>query len=153
MFAAPGFSGFAWRNSSTGTYTYQTAAVSLTTQGLPGKCVAAIPVTITTIPRSTGRQQARRSTSAERSRWSQLGGPPVGSILLPLPPGALRVQGSQPPVPGLPHHAERRAQPRRLPPIRQSGQGQFYVLNSDPGQSAVAGNVGHTRGLELSSTA
>src|SRR4051812_44816353 len=46
MFAAPGFSGFAWRNNTTGAYTYQTVGVSLTNPGTPANCTGAVPVTI-----------------------------------------------------------------------------------------------------------
>lgn len=41
MFAAPGFSGFAWRDTTTGRYTYVTAGVSLTTGAAAAVCTAA----------------------------------------------------------------------------------------------------------------
>jgi len=152
MFAAPGFSGFAWRNSTTGAYTYQTAAVSLTTPGTPGNCVAAIPVTITTLPSINGSPAGQTVNVGGAVPLVAAGGPPVGSIFflfrrvryefkastaLPGRTGLYRTMLSG------------GATEEIATPFANTARVNFYVLNATPAQSAVPGTLGNTRGLEL----
>ena len=151
MFAAPGFSGFAWRQSN-GSYTYQTAAVSLTTPGTPGNCVAAIPTTITTLPAINGSPAGQTVNVGGAVPLAALGGPPVGSIFflfrrvryefkastaLPGRTGLFRTMLSG------------GATEEIATPFANTARVNFYVLNATPAQSAVPGTLGNTRGLEL----
>jgi prepilin-type N-terminal cleavage/methylation domain-containing protein len=152
MYAAPGFSGFAWRNSATGAYTYQTAAVSLTTPGTPGNCVAAIPTTITTLPSINGSPAGQTVNVGGAVPLVAAGGPPVGSIFflfrrvryefkastaLPGRTGLFRTMLSG------------GATEEIATPFANTARVNFYVLNATPAQSAVPGTLGNTRGLEL----
>jgi len=151
MFAAAGFSGFAWRNSATGAYTYQTAAVSLTTPGTPGNCVAAVP-TITTLPSINGSPAGQTVNVGGAVPLVAAGGPPVGSIFflfrrvryefkastaLPGRTGLFRTMMSG------------GATEEIATPFANTARVNFYVLNATPAQSAVPGTLGNTRGLEL----
>jgi prepilin-type N-terminal cleavage/methylation domain-containing protein len=152
MYAAPGFSGFAWRNSATGAYTYQTAAVSLTTPGTPGNCVAAIPAAITTLPSINGSPAGQTVNVGGAVPLVAAGGPPVGSIFflfrrvryefkastaLPGRTGLFRTMLSG------------GATEEIATPFANTARVNFYVLNATPAQSAVPGTLGNTRGLEL----
>jgi prepilin-type N-terminal cleavage/methylation domain-containing protein len=152
MFAAPGFSGFAWRNSATGAYTYQTAAVSLTTPGTPGNCTAAVPTPITTLPAINGSPAGQTVNVGGAVPLAALGGPPVGSIFflfrrvryqfkastaLPGRTGLFRTMMSG------------GASEEIATPFATTARVNFYVLNATPAQSAVPGTLGNTRGLEL----
>ena len=151
MFAAPGFSGFAWRQSN-GSYTYQTAAVSLTTPGTPGNCVAAIPTAITTLPSINGSPAGQTVNVGGAVPLVAAGGPPVGSIFflfrrvryefkastaLPGRTGLFRTMLSG------------GATEEIATPFANTARVNFYVLNATPAQSAVPGTLGNTRGLEL----
>ena len=151
MYAAPGFSGFAWRQSN-GSYTYQTAAVSLTTPGTPGNCVAAIPATITTLPSINGSPAGQTVNVGGAVPLVAAGGPPVGSIFflfrrvryefkastaLPGRTGLFRTMMSG------------GATEEIATPFANTARVNFYVLNATPAQSAVPGTLGNTRGLEL----
>ena len=152
MFAAPGFSGFAWRNSTTGAYTYQTAAVSLTTPGTPGNCTAAVPVPITTLPSINGSPAGQTINVGGVVPLVAAGGPPVGSIFflfrrvhyefkastaLPGRTGLYRTMLSG------------GATEEIATPFANTARVNFYVLNATPAQSAVPGTLSNTRGLEL----
>jgi prepilin-type N-terminal cleavage/methylation domain-containing protein len=152
MFAAPGFSGFAWRNSATGAYTYQTAAVSLTTPGTPGNCTAAVPVPVTILPSINGSPAGQTVNVGGAVPLAALGGPPVGSIFflfrrvryefkastaLPGRTGLFRTMLSG------------GAAEEIATPFANTARVNFYVLNATPAQSAVPGTLGNTRGLEL----
>jgi prepilin-type N-terminal cleavage/methylation domain-containing protein len=151
MFAAPGFSGFAWRQPN-GSYTYQTAAVSLTTPGTPGNCVAAIPAAITTLPSINGSPAGQTVNVGGAVPLVAAGGPPVGSIFflfrrvryefkastaLPGRTGLFRTMMSG------------GATEEIATPFANTARVNFYVLNATPAQSAVPGTLGNTRGLEL----
>jgi prepilin-type N-terminal cleavage/methylation domain-containing protein len=152
MFAAPGFSGFAWRNSATGAYTYQTAAVSLTTPGTLGNCTAAAPVPVTTLPSINGSPAGQTVNVGGAVPLVAAGGPPVGSIFflfrrvryefkastaLPGRTGLFRTMMSG------------GASEEIATPFANTARVKFYVLNATPAQSAVPGTLGNTRGLEL----
>jgi len=152
MFAAPGFSGFAWRNSATGAYTYQTAAVSLTTPGTLLNCTAAVPVPITTLPSISGSPAGQTINVGGAVPLVAAGGPPVGSIFflfrrvryqfkastaLPGRTGLFRTMLSG------------GATEEIATPFANTARVNFYVLNATPAQSAVPGTLGNTRGLEL----
>lgn len=145
MFAAPGFSGFAWRNSA-GAYTYVTASASLNTSGTAANCTAA---NITTLAAFNG---------SPAGRVVNLGGtmgtvPPVGSLvflfrrvryefkasaLLPGRTGLWRTLVST------------GATEELVAPFDSTARVRFFVLNGMGAQDAVPSPLSRARGFEFS---
>ncbi len=145
MFFAPGFSGFAWRNSA-GVYTYVTAGATLNTAGTVANCTGA---NITTLAAFNG---------SPAGAVVNLGGtlapvPPVGSIVflfrrvryefkastaLPGSTGLWRTMAT------VPANTEEIATP-----FDPSARVRFYVLNAAVAQAAVPAPLSDVRGLEF----
>jgi prepilin-type N-terminal cleavage/methylation domain-containing protein len=151
MFAAPGFSGFAWR-SAAGTYTYQTAAVSLTTPGTPGNCVAAVPTTITTLPSINGSPAGQTVNVGGAVPLVAAGGPPVGSIFFLFRRVRYEFKASTalPGRTGLYRTMLSGGTTEEIAtPFAATARVNFYVLNAATAQAAVPGTLPNVRGLEL----
>jgi prepilin-type N-terminal cleavage/methylation domain-containing protein len=156
MFAAPGFSGFAWR-SATGAYTYQETAVSLTNPGTPANCTGAVPVAIHpatggAMPSINGSPTGKVINVGGAVPLVAAGGPPVGSIFflyrrvryefknstaLPGRTGLFRTMLSGGTTEEI------------ATPFANTARVNFYLLNSATAQAAVPGTLSQTRGLEL----
>ncbi len=145
MFAAPGFSGFAWRNSA-GVYTYVTAAAGLNTAGTAANCTGANIATLAAFNGSpAGRVVDLVGALAPV--------PPVGSIVflfrrvryefkasvaLPGSTGLWRTMATAP------VNTEEIATP-----FDASARVRFYVLNGAVAQAAVPAPLSDVRGLEF----
>jgi prepilin-type N-terminal cleavage/methylation domain-containing protein len=157
MFAAPGFSGFAWRNNATGAYTYQTAGVSLTNPGTIASCTGAAPVNIHpatngALPSINGSPAGKVVDVGGAVPLVAAGGPPVGSIfflfrrvryefknstVLPGRTGLFRTMLSGGTTEEI------------ASPFANTARVNFYVLNNAAAQAAVPGTLSEVRGLEL----
>jgi prepilin-type N-terminal cleavage/methylation domain-containing protein len=157
MFAAPGFSGFAWRNGATGAYTYQSAAVSLTDPGTPTLCTAAVPVPIhpTTggaLPSINGSPAGKVINVGGAVPLVAAGGPPVGSIffLFRRVHYEFKASTALPGRTGLYRTMLSGGSTEEIAtPFANTARVNFYVLNTPTPQSAVPGTLGDVRGLEL----
>jgi prepilin-type N-terminal cleavage/methylation domain-containing protein len=145
MFFAPGFSGFAWRNSA-GVYTYVTAAATLNTSGTAANCTGP---NIATVPAFNG---------SPAGRVVDLGGalvpvPPVGSIVFLFRRVRYEFKASVA-VPGriglwrtmatVPTNTEEIAAP-----FDAAARVRFFVLNNAVAQTAVPAPLSDVRGLEF----
>jgi prepilin-type N-terminal cleavage/methylation domain-containing protein len=157
MFAAPGFSGFAWRNSATGAYTYQTAAVALTNPGTPGNCTLAVPATINAgtggaLPSINGSPAGKVINLGGAVPLVAAGGPPVGSIFFLFRRVRYEFKNSVaiPGRTGLWRTTLTGGATEELAsPFSNTARVNFYVLNAAAAQSAVPGTLSDIRGLEL----
>jgi prepilin-type N-terminal cleavage/methylation domain-containing protein len=157
MFAAPGFSGFAWRNNTTGAYTYQTAAVALTNPGTPGNCTAAVPATINagtggTLPSINGSPAGKVINLGGAVPLVAAGGPPVGAIFFLFRRVRYEFKNSVA-IPGRiglwRTTLSGGATEELASPFAATARANFYVLNSATAQSAVPGTLSDIRGFEL----
>ena len=148
MFAAAGFSGFAWRNTAGG-YTYQTAGVALTTPGTPGLCVAAVPRPVTILPSINGSPAGWTMNLTGALLPSP---PPVGTLFFLFRRVRYEFKASVA-VPGrlglwrttlTSNDTEEIAAP-----FDNSARVNFYVLNNAVAQAAVPASLADIRGLEL----
>jgi prepilin-type N-terminal cleavage/methylation domain-containing protein len=157
MFAAPGFSGFAWRNNTTGAYTYQTAAVSLTNPGTSANCTAAVPATIHAgtggaLPSINGSPAGKVINLGGAVPLVAAGGPPVGSIFFLFRRVRYEFKNSVaiPGRIGLWRTALTGGATEELAsPFNNTARINFYVLNAATAQSAVPAPLSNIRGLEL----
>jgi prepilin-type N-terminal cleavage/methylation domain-containing protein len=144
MFAAPGFSGFAYRNAA-GVYTYQATAVSLTTGTPAAACTAA---GITTLPSINGSPAGQRVTLV----GTVAPVPPVGSIFFLFRRVRYEFKASTA-IPGRTGlwrtMVTGGATEELAAPFDASARVNFYVLNNATAQSAVPVPLSNTRGLEL----
>ena len=145
MFFAPGFSGFAWRNSA-GVYTYVTAGATLNTAGTVANCTGA---NITTLAAFNGSPAGRSSIWAGLWRRCRRSGRSCSS-------SAECATSSRRP----PHCREARDSGGRWPPSQPtrrklrprsiaSARVRFYVLNGAVAQAAVPAPLSDVRGLEF----
>jgi prepilin-type N-terminal cleavage/methylation domain-containing protein len=150
-FAAPGFSGFAWRNSAGG-YTYQTVGVSLTNPGTSLNCTNAVPSTITSLPSINGSPAAKVINLGGAVPLVAAGGPPVGTIFFLFRRVRYEFKNSVA-VPGRiglwRTMLSGGATEELAAPFANTARVNFYVLNSAAAQSAVPGTLSDIRGLEL----
>jgi prepilin-type N-terminal cleavage/methylation domain-containing protein len=150
MFNAPGYSGFAWRNSA-GVYTYISNTTAPSIPGTPGNCTAAVPLPVTTLGSINGSPagQTANLTSAAALAPS----PPVGSIVFLYRRVRYEFKASVA-VPG------RNGLWRTLldgggateeiaAPFDNTARVNFYVLNNATAQAAVPANLYDIRGFEL----
>lgn len=146
MFAAPGFSGFAWRNSA-GVYTYVTAGATLNTAGTVANCTGPA---INTLAAFNG-SPAGRIVNLGATSLAPV--PPVGSIVflfrrvryefkasvaLPGSTGLWRTMATAP------VNTEEIASP-----FDATAGVRFYVLNGAVAQAAVPAPLSDVRGLEF----
>jgi prepilin-type N-terminal cleavage/methylation domain-containing protein len=156
MFAAPGFSGFAWR-SAAGAYTYQTAAVSLTNPGTAANCTAAVPVTIHpgtggALPSINGSPAGKVVNLGGAVPLVAAGGPPVGSIFFMFRRVRYEFKNSTalPGRTGLYRTMLSGGTTEEIAtPFAATARVNFYVLNTATAQAAVPGTLPNVRGLEL----
>jgi hypothetical protein len=156
MFAAPGFSGFAWR-SAAGAYTYQTAAVSLTNPGTTANCTGAVPVTIHpgtggALPSINGSPAGKVVNLGGAVPLVAAGGPPVGSIFFMFRRVRYEFKNSTalPGRTGLYRTMLSGGTTEEIAtPFAATARVNFYVLNSATAQAAVPGTLPNVRGLEL----
>jgi prepilin-type N-terminal cleavage/methylation domain-containing protein len=156
MFAAPGYSGFAWRNSS-GVYTYVAGTAVPAVPGTVADCANALPnpFGITTLPSLNGSPagQVANLTSAAALPTAPPDGALVGSIvflyrrvryefknsvIIPGRTGLWRT------TLGIGGTTEELAAP-----FANTARVNFYVLNGATAQAAVPGTLADIRGLEL----
>ena len=156
VFAAPGFSGFAWRNNA-GVYTYQTVAVSLTNPGTSVNCTAAVPGTINAgtggaLPSINGSPAGKVINVGGAVPLVGAGGPAVGSIFFLFRRVRYEFKNSVA-VPGRVGLWRTTltggATEELASPFANTARVNFYVLNSATAQSAVPGTLSNIRGLEL----
>jgi prepilin-type N-terminal cleavage/methylation domain-containing protein len=163
MFAAPGYSGFAWRKNSTGVYTYVAGnaipSFPATTDcdnalplGYQGN--AAAPYAIITLPTINGSPPGRvvNLTSGAGLVAPPLG-PEVGSIIFlyrtiryefkasVAVPGRLGLWRTTLGIGGTTEEL--------VAPFANTARVNFYVLNNPVPQAAVPASLGDIRGLEL----
>jgi prepilin-type N-terminal cleavage/methylation domain-containing protein len=156
MFAAPGFSGFAWR-SAAGAYTYQTAAVSLTNPGTPVNCTAAVPVAIHpatggALPSINGSPAGKVVNVGGVVPLVAAGGPPVGSIFFMFRRVRYEFKASTalPGRTGLYRTMLSGGTTEEIAtPFAATARVNFYLLNAATAQAAVPGVLPNVRGLEL----
>jgi prepilin-type N-terminal cleavage/methylation domain-containing protein len=156
MFAAPGFSGFAWR-SAAGAYTYQTAAVSLTNPGTAANCTGAVPVTIHpgtggALPSINGSPAGKVVNLGGAVPLVAAGGPPVGSIFFMFRRVRYEFKNSTalPGRTGLYRTMLSGGTTEEIAtPFAATARVNFYVLNTATAQAAVPGTLPNVRGLEL----
>ena len=143
MYAAPGFSGFAWRDAS-GVYHYVTTGVSLGSVGA-GACTAA---NITTLPSINGSPAGQTVTVV----GTVAPVPPVGTIFLLFRRVRYEFKASTM-IPGrvglwrtlvTPGITEELAAP-----FDTTARVRFYVDGGTTAQSAVPGSLGTIRGFEF----
>jgi prepilin-type N-terminal cleavage/methylation domain-containing protein len=146
MYAAPGYSGFAYRGSA-GDYTYVPSAVA-PVNGPPGTCVAALPSQVSVFPAINGSPagQVINLTGAV-----PLATPPgsifmlyrtvryefKNSVVLPGRTGLFRTMVSGGTTEEL------------AAPFNNTARVNFYVLDVTPAQAAVPALLSNVRGLEL----
>jgi prepilin-type N-terminal cleavage/methylation domain-containing protein len=156
MFAAPGFSGFAWR-SAAGAYTYQTAGVSLTNPGTTVNCTAAVPVTIHpltlgALPSINGSPAGKVVNVGGAVPLVAAGGPPVGSIFFLFRRVRYEFKASTalPGRTGLYRTMLSGGTTEEIAtPFAATARVNFYLLNAVAAQAAVPGTLPNVRGLEL----
>jgi prepilin-type N-terminal cleavage/methylation domain-containing protein len=156
MFAAPGFSGFAWR-SAAGAYTYQTTAVALTNPGTPANCTAAVPVNIHpasggALPSINGSPAGKVVNVAGAVPLVAAGGPPVGSIFFMFRRVRYEFKNSTalPGRTGLYRTMVSGGTTEEIAtPFANTARVNFYVLNTVAAQAAVPGTLSDVRGFEL----
>jgi prepilin-type N-terminal cleavage/methylation domain-containing protein len=144
MFSAPGFSGFAWRNSA-GVYTYVTAGAALNTAGTAANCTGP---NIATVAAFNG---------SPAGRVVDLGGtlapvPPVGSIVFLFRRVRYEFKASValPGSTGLWRTVVTTGATEEIAtPFDASARVRFYVLNGAVAQAAVPAPLSDVRGLEF----
>lgn len=148
MFNAPGFSGFAWRNNATGTYTYQSTAVSLTVPGTPANCTAAVPRPVAILGSINGSPAGQTVNVVGNVNPV----PQVGSIffLFRLVRYEFKNSVAVPGRLGLWRTTVSGGGTEEIAaPFDNTARVNFYVLNSATAQAAVPASLGDIRGLEL----
>jgi prepilin-type N-terminal cleavage/methylation domain-containing protein len=144
MFAAPGFSGFAWR-STAGAYTYVTANTTLNTNGTVGNCTGA---NITTLA-ANGTVPAGRVVNLTGTMATT---PPVGSIvfLYRRVRYEFKTSAAVPSRTGLWRTTlSGNATEELATPFDTTARVNFYVLNASVPQAAVPSPLSNVRGLEF----
>jgi prepilin-type N-terminal cleavage/methylation domain-containing protein len=144
MFATPGFSGFAWRNSA-GSYTYVTAGATLNTAGPVANCTSASIATLAAFGGSPA------------GRVVNLGGtmgtvPPAGSIvfLFRRVRYEFKTSAALPGRTGLWRTLVSTGGTEELvAPFDTTARVRFFVLASSTAQDAVPSPLGNVRGLEF----
>jgi hypothetical protein len=144
MFATPGFSGFAWRNSA-GSYTYVTAGATLNTAGTVANCTSASIATLAAFGGSPA------------GRVVNLGGtmgtvPPAGSIvfLFRRVRYEFKTSAALPGRTGLWRTLVSTGGTEELvAPFDTTARVRFFVLASSTAQDAVPSPLGNVRGLEF----
>ena len=146
MYAAPGYSGFAYR-SSAGDYTYVPSAVA-PANGPPGTCVAAAPLQVSVFPAINGSPagQVINLTGAVPLAT------PVGSIFMLYRTVRYEFKNSVvlPGRTGLFRTMVSGGTTEELAaPFDNTARVNFYVLDVTPAQAAVPALLSNVRGLEL----
>jgi prepilin-type N-terminal cleavage/methylation domain-containing protein len=152
VFAAPGFSGFAYRNAA-GTYNYVQAGVALTDPGTAANCTGAVPVNIH--PATGGALPSINGSPA--GKVVNVGGAvpvatPVGTIFFLYRRVRYEFKNSTalPGRTGLFRTMQTGGASEEIAtPFANTARVNFYVLNVTPAQAAVPGVLGNVRGLEL----
>jgi prepilin-type N-terminal cleavage/methylation domain-containing protein len=155
MFAAPGYSGFAWRDAA-GTYTYIPGTALPTLPGTPGNCTAALPIgypvyTLGAINGSPAGQTANLAHGGTLPT-AQPNGALVGSIVFLYRRVRYEFKNSAaiPGRIGLWRTVVTTGATEELAaPFANTARVNFYVLNNAVAQAAVPVNLGDIRGLEL----
>jgi hypothetical protein len=150
MFNAPGYSGFAWRNSA-GVYTYIANTTAPSVPGTVGNCTAALPLPVTTLGSINGSPAGQTANLTSGAALAP--SPPVGSIVFLYRRVRYEFKASVA-VPG------RNGLWRTLldgggateeiaAPFDNTARVNFYVLNNATAQAAVPANLYDIRGFEL----
>ena len=150
MFAAPGFTGFALRNNSTGVYTYHPSNV-LNLIGTNALCQNGLYDSIHTMESLNG-SPAGRVVNVTRTAGAILPAPVRGSIVYLYRDVRYEFKNSTaiPGRTGLYRTMVTGGATEELAtPFDASARVNFYVLNNTTAQSAVPGNLTQVRGLEL----
>jgi prepilin-type N-terminal cleavage/methylation domain-containing protein len=157
MFAAPGYSGFAWRSNATGGYSYVAGTVLPVIPGTVADCAGALPAGygITTLPSINGSPagQVVNLTSAAALPTALPNGASVGSIVFlyrrvryefknsAIIPGRTGLWRTTLGIGGTTEEL--------VAPFANTARVNFYVLNATAAQAAVPGTLSQIRGLEL----
>ncbi len=147
MFAAAGYSGFAYRDATTGAYTYVAATTTApTVPGTTANCSTGASVT------TLGSINGSPAGKVVNVSGTMPSGPADRHRVLPLPPGPVRVQGLDRPA-----RAARRSGGRLVTsgateelaaPFATTARFNFYVNNAATAQAAVP-TLSTIRGFEL----
>jgi prepilin-type N-terminal cleavage/methylation domain-containing protein len=152
MFNAPGYSGFAWRNSA-GVYTYIANTTAPGVPGTPGNCTAAVPLPVTILGSINGSPAGQTANLTSGAALAPP--PPVASTIVFLYRRVRYEFKASVAVPG------RNGLWRTLldggggateeiaAPFDNSARVNFYVLNNAVAQAAVPANLYDIRGFEL----
>jgi prepilin-type N-terminal cleavage/methylation domain-containing protein len=155
MFAAPGYSGFAWRNAA-GVYSYVAGIGAPTVPGTVANCTGALPVGygITTVGSINGSPAGQVVNLAHAAAIATA--PPngflVGSIVFLYRRVRYEFKDSAilPGRTGLWRTVVSTGDTEELvAPFANTARVNFYVLNNTVPQAAVPGNLADIRGLEL----
>jgi hypothetical protein len=144
MFAEPGVAGFAWRNATTGTYTYVTSTPTITNPGTTGNCTTN---GITTVPAS-GTSPAGKIIDVGATVSPA---PAIGSLVFLYRKiryefkASTAVSGRI----GLWRTVVGQTGQELAAPFDTSARAAFFVLNGTTAQTAVPSPISNTRGLEL----
>jgi len=146
MYAAPGYSGFAYR-SAAGDYTYVPSAVA-PAAGAPGTCTAALPLPVTIFPAINGSPAGKVILLTGAVPLAT----PVGSIFMLYRTVRYEFKNSVvlPGRTGLFRTMVSGGTTEELAaPFANTARVNFFVLNSATSQSAVPALLSNVRGLEL----
>lgn len=150
MFAAPGFTGFAVRNNTTGVYTYHPSNV-LNLAGTTALCQNGLYDSIHTLGSING-SPAGRVVNVTRTAGAIMPAPVRGSIVYMYRDIRYEFKASTaiPGRTGLYRTMVTGGSTEELAtPFDATARVNFYVLNNATAQAAVPGTLSQTRGLEL----
>jgi prepilin-type N-terminal cleavage/methylation domain-containing protein len=156
MFAAPGYSGFAWRKNTTGVYTYVAGNVLPVIPGTLADCTGALPAgfgitTLASINGSPAGQVVNLTSGA--GLLAPPAGPDVGSIVFLYRRVRYEFKNSAS-IPGRTGLWRTTLDfggttEELAAPFANTARVNFYVLNNAAAQAAVPATLSDTRGLEL----
>jgi hypothetical protein len=144
MFAEPGVAGFAWRDATTGTYTYITTAPTITSPGTTANCTTN---GISSVPAS-GTSPAGKVLDLSATVSPA---PPAGSVLFLYRKiryefkASAAVSGRN----GLWRTVSGQTAQELAAPFDTSARAEFFVLNGTASQTALPSPLSNARGLEL----
>jgi prepilin-type N-terminal cleavage/methylation domain-containing protein len=156
MYAAPGYSGFAWRKNLTGVYTYVAGTALPVQPGTVADCTAALPAGfgITTVASINGSPPGEVvNLTSGAGLLAPPAGPDVGSIVFlyrrvryefknsVAVPGRIGLWRTTLGIGGTTEEI--------AAPFAATARVNFYVLNNATAQAAVPASLSDIRGLEL----